>query len=1452
MSESGRPTYSFDGSDRQPVTGSFHESEVELSVEQALLLDEACNTFESKWRAGGRPDIWEAALELPESVLPVAFRELIQLDVYYRQKLGEAPSGTDYSGRFPDIDPEWLALLVAKGEPQISSETEAHGTCAAEKVGSVIAGKYMLVEEIGEGGMGSVFLARQTEPVMRAVAVKVIKAGMDSRAVLARFEAERQALAMMDHPNIAKVLDAGTTASGRPFFVMELVKGVPITKYCDDLKLTPRQRLELFIPVCQALQHAHQKGIIHRDIKPNNVLVALYDDNPIPKVIDFGLAKATGQTLTDKTLMTEFGVVIGTPEYMSPEQASLNNPNIDTRSDIYSLGVLLYELLTGTTPVDRKSLGKAAILEILRIVREVEAPRPSDKLSTTNTRSVAASRGTDPAWLSKMMRGELDWVVLKALEKDRTRRYDTANDLARDLQRYLADEVVEARPPSTLYRLRKFLKRKRGPLLTASFLIVTLAAGILGTTLAVQFLRQPPDLGASKDTPETTLRNGFEHARQLDVALLAWERHDVAEAERVLSEVEPAFEQTWEQRHLRELCRKVRRLDVLGGNEPNGGAVMAVSNDGLLFALAALNASFKAAKPAAANWEVRVYELATGRERLIIPIRTSVSSLTSMAFSPDCRRIVLGASLPVGDIDPTTGDIRFGTRRGFQGFAEVFDVATGQRLHSLRGKHWDELDTIHNLSFSPDSRRIVARTKDGAVSVWDADSGREEFSLQGPTSKVIRLRFSPDGRWIATLHANGGLWIWDGTTGEQKFLLKQMEHVPPWDIIAFSPDGRHLAVSRFGDLVHVFDVETGLKKITFAVHQTQSLAFSPDGESIAVADGHQRVRVFEAATGREKESRMEHKRPVCGVVFSGDGKRLASSDWGGSVKVWDQATGAELSSNPGPDGAWFKLLAFSPDNRRLAFCVSGGPSPVNVWNLDTDKVDKLKGILNNGNLGSLAFSPDGMCISAVQADETVIEWNAATGRVQSTLHVPVSAIALVYLATGPHVTARNADGSVYVQDASSGKRTIVLKNRVVSPISSVAFSPDSKRIATRNGDQTVKVWNLATGREMFTLPGPLGEVSRESFTPDGIRIALVSDGIGKVFDATEGRTEWQLQGGGRANDKTDARELATISSGASRLTRLTYSPDGSLVALREGGLMEILGPFGVGAPAGIIKDNMDIVDVQLSSDGVRVALVTGKKQGGQRVRLWDRGFVHNERVLEFPDETVVGVFFTANTAHVLTYRTVSPDGLRVWDETGQSRLTLQFQSCGTAISPDGRHIAAGGHENTVGMWNALTGEKKLALELPTGDPLPWLGIQGFRGRVQVCFSPDSRRLVTATPEPTIRVRDAETGKEVLALRGHKHMVLNVFWSLDVQRIVSNSMDGTIRVWDALSGQELRCWSFYQGGGRAPDLLALSPDGGSLIAYASEATPVMLENVPAVLDVATGKVKLTLKGRAGKV
>ncbi|MCI0360045.1 MAG: serine/threonine-protein kinase, partial [Planctomycetaceae bacterium] len=456
----------------------FHEALAKPPDERAAFLDAAC-AAQPELRAAV-----EALLAAHEASGPFldqpATPSPLPLSPAGERGRGEGAAAPERTGAYTP-----RAEDAAHRAPPLPKTTDYQ---SAIEPGAVIAGRYTLVEKIGEGGMGEVWVAKQTEPVKRKVALKLIKTGMDSKAVLARFEQERQALALMDHPHIARVLDGGMTPTGQPFFVMELVNGLPLTKFCDEAKLTPKDRLQLFVPICQAVQHAHQKGIVHRDLKPANILVALIDGKPAPKVIDFGLAKATGGKLTDESMSTQFGAVVGTLEYLSPEQAGFSGIDVDTRADIYSLGVILYELLTGLRPINAQRLRKAAHAEMIRIIQEEEPSKPSTRLSTDEALpSLAALRQTEPKKLMAMLRGELDWVVMKCLEKQRERRYETANGLARDIQRYLADEAVEACPPTAGYRLRKFVRKHRAAVLTAAALIGMLVLGVtVSSWLAVR------------------------------------------------------------------------------------------------------------------------------------------------------------------------------------------------------------------------------------------------------------------------------------------------------------------------------------------------------------------------------------------------------------------------------------------------------------------------------------------------------------------------------------------------------------------------------------------------------------------------------------------------------------------------------------------------------------------------------------------------------------------------------------------------------------------------------------------------------------------------------------------------------------------------------------------------------------------------------------------------------
>ncbi|MGA2255993.1 MAG: protein kinase, partial [Thermoguttaceae bacterium] len=582
----------------------------------------------------------------------------------------------------------------------------------AERPGQTI-GCYKLLEEIGDGGMGVVYMAEQREPVRRKVALKIIKPGLDTREVIARFEAERQALALMDHPNIAQVLEAGVAGSGRPYFVMEFVNGVQVTNYCDQNRLTTRERLELFIQVCRAIEHAHQKGIIHRDIKPSNVMVTLYDGAPVPKIIDFGVAKSVFGQLTEKTLFTHHGQMLGTPLYMSPEQAEMSGPDVDTRSDIYSLGVMLYELLTGGTPFDRERVREVAYDELRRMVREDDPPRPSDRISTLGAAAtvISGQRKTDPARLSQLLRRDLDWIVMKALQKDRSRRYQTASEFAQDIERYLSNEPIHARPPTLSDRVAKWARRHRPLVWSAVVLLVLGTIGSFISTLLIAgaYEEKNHQLTATEKAEKLAREQEGIAKRQEKLAKqqegLANEQRKVAEAQK-----EEAVNQRgisdWNLyvAHMRQAERdwqqgQIGRLhEMLDSHFPQPG------------------------QPDPRGWEWYYYLGLCHRE--VMTLFGNGSAIISAAWSPDGTRLACVCN---------------------DGEIWIWNAATRQPILTLTpGKdYW-----LHELAWSPDGKRLACGNR-FSVTVWDLATGKAAFTSGGFRKQVTSVAWSRDGKRLA-------------------------------------------------------------------------------------------------------------------------------------------------------------------------------------------------------------------------------------------------------------------------------------------------------------------------------------------------------------------------------------------------------------------------------------------------------------------------------------------------------------------------------------------------------------------------------------------------------------------------------------------------------------------------------------------------------------------------------
>jgi WD40 repeat protein len=1035
------------------------------------------------------------------------------------------------------------AMFVAETPTRtlISQSTDqADSTCespSSASPGTVIAGKFKLVSLIGEGGMGAVWLAEQSAPVRRHVALKLIKPGMDSRQVLARFDAERQALAMMDHPNIARVFDGGMTEDGRPYFVMEFVQGIPLTDYCDQSRLALRDRLRLFATVCRAVQHAHQKGIIHRDLKPSNILACLHDGIPTPKIIDFGLAKAMHQPLTEQTLFTASGAMVGTPRYMSPEQAGRNNLDVDTRTDIYSLGVVLYELLTGTTPIERQRFRGAAYHEVHRLINEVEPPKPSSRLqNSTNLGSVAAQRNLEPGQLQRAISGELDWIVMKSLEKDRSRRYESASGLARDIERFLNQEPIDAGPPSTAYRLKKLIGKHRRQVFTigACLLAFALTIGIVIQSSVSSRLRTAystaqrerniaegqrriADNARVEADKQRELARRSAHFSRTSLAGFAWQKSQLSFMDTLLAndredQLEASESNGFELNYLKRL----RSADVLVLNRHrNYVTSVAYSPDGKFFATAsedsevhvwdaatgALLHTYRGHSPiglgavainsdgtvaASADWlgNIRLWELATGKD--ILALKGHNGPVMNLAFD---RSGSLLASLALDSAERT---------------ARVWDVATGAARLVL------PVNAHKGIAISPDGKRLVADTRGGKIGVYDAESGDELLELIGHSRNITALDFNADGSRLLSASLDGSIRLWDSASGAPVWRRALGEMVFDVD---FTPDDQQVLAGGDRGMVYACSAKSGELLFDLRAHSgpVNTLAACPNGAFVLTGGEDNAVKILGLNESQSAIVLRGHEKMVTDVAFSYDGKWLASSSEDGTVRIWSAEDG-QFNRKLEGHGLGVTTVAFSPVDYRLA---SGAwDCHVLLWNLDTND-PPVRHIQYAADVTSLAFSPDGTrFVSSSGGSERKARvcdgfTNAALLEFAKHTHWVHD---VAFSPNGTDAASIDHDQGCYVWNTETGEVLLsVGDDRGVVGV--VAFHPQGHVLATSAPDNTICIWKLADGKLQSVIPGHSKAITALQFTPDGSRLASSSrDGMVRLWDYQTGQLAIELAG----------------------------------------------------------------------------------------------------------------------------------------------------------------------------------------------------------------------------------------------------------------------------------------------------------------------------------------------------
>jgi WD40 repeat protein/serine/threonine protein kinase len=1162
--------------------------------------------------------IFDGAIELPEEQRGAFVEKACAGDAPLRQRVEALLRAHEGAGTFMDNP------AVAPGpEPMV---------VLAGRTGQQI-GNYKLLEQIGEGGCGVVYLAEQREPVRRQVALKVIKLGLDTKNVIARFEAERQALALMDHPNIAKVLEAGATESGRPYFVMELVRGIPITDYCDQDNLRTAERLELFIQVCQAIQHAHQKGIIHRDIKPSNILVTMRDGTPVPKVIDFGIAKATQQRLTDKTLFTALQQFIGTPAYMSPEQAAMNELGIDTRSDIYSLGVLLYELLTGKTPFEQKELAAAGLDAMRRTILEREPPKPSTRLSAMvpdELVNTATRRRTEVPKLIHSLRGDLDWIVMKALEKDRTRRYETANGLARDLDRHLRHEPVTARPYSRFYEFQKTVRRHRVSFAATTAVLVALLVGLGVASWSLVQERKARSRAVGSEA------KAIKEARRAEEALNA---SDLAQAVHLSAEGHAAEAIPYLVRILSAaptndaaLTRLTTLLTYRSWMLP---LVTVTQADWVVSAQFSPNGE----RLVTGSWDytARVWNARTGSP--VTPPLVHRQTIWSVEFSPDGRSVLTASA---------------------DGTAQVWDAQTGQSINGPL----QHAAAVRVASFSPDGRRVVTGSLDNTAQVWDALTGQRLSPPLRHSSEVDSVQFSPDGSRVLTASVDGSAVVWDAVTGAR--VAGPLRH--GWRVISaqFSPDGKRIVTASYDGTARVWDAETGRPLTDPLRHgdRVTGARFSPNGRWVVTASYDKTARVWDATDGRPLTPPLQHAWPVASAEFSLDSKRVLTASGDGMARVWDAQSG-ELLGEPSSQGAGLWSARFNPDSTRIV--TASRDNTAVVWDIRDRRPSNLP-FEHQHWVRSAAFSPDGKRVVTTSNDKTARVWDALNGRaITGPLRHDDTVWTARFSPDCTRVVTASDDHTARLWDAQTGQALATLRHG--DSVREAQFSPDGKWVVTASLDQTARIWDARTGLPRFE-PLPHGSnVWCAQFSPDGQRIVTgCHDGIARLWDALSGKLLGQYIG--------HTREIvwAQFSPDGQRIVTASHDHTARLWDMHNGRQL---------TPA--LKHTDSVLMAEFSPDGAKI--LTASWDGTARV--WDAttGLPLTQRLKH--GQVVSGARFASNGRRIVT---VSDDhAARIWDALSGMPLAEPFGHSGPVwtaeFSPDGKRVLTASDDQTARLWD---------------------------------------------------------------------------------------------------------------------------------------------------------------------